>query len=496
MRKAIEHFRHDDADRPVDRLPEQPRFGDPLVAEQIDERDRGQQRGCQDRDQRQGAKHLLALHATARDAVGVDEGQRNGDRRRRDRDIEAVGDRDRQRRAGEISEVIGEPDKRAIAVLEALGQKRPQRQRHEQDQPHHQPGQRQTSDDVVLPELGLDRVADEQGGDAGHVRPRADRRGYGPRGRAMESCLPSARSRSRIRLIEKSAMICAPPLLLALSVARQNEPRKSSPTISTGMALGVAAVTLRTLTSSGRTQARTLAPAACPSAGPQVRSVPPTRTRPGRRHHAVEEIHRADEIRHERRRGVAIDLHRRADLLDHAVVHHHDAVGHGQRLFLVMRHHDGGEAQPALQRADLVAQPHAHARIQRRQRLVQQQQARRGREGARQRHALLLTAGQLCGVFEAGIGHPHQPQQFLHPLGDVGAAHLAAAQSVADIVVDREIGEQRVGLEHDAEIAPRRRQRARCRARPAPSARSTGCRARRWRATAWSCRSPTGPESR
>ena len=80
--------------------------------------------------------------------------------------------------------------------------------------------------------------------------------------------------------------------------------------------------------------------------------------------------------------GRRVDLRRRADLLDRAVVHHHDAVGHGQRLLLVVRDHDGGDAEPALQRLDLVAQAHAHARVERRQRLVEQQQ-RRARSRAR-----------------------------------------------------------------------------------------------------------------
>ena len=43
-----------------------------------------------------------------------------------------------------------------------------------------------------------------------------------------------------------------------------------------------------------------------------------------------------------------VDLERRADLLDPAVVHHHDAVGHRQRLFLVVRHVDRGDAELAL----------------------------------------------------------------------------------------------------------------------------------------------------
>ena len=124
----------------------------------------------------------------------------------------------------------------------------------------------------------------------------------------------------------------------------------------------------------------------------------------GAGHLGIEERHGADEVGDERGRGLAIDLRGRTDLLDHALVHHHDAVGHGERFFLVVRHHDGGDAEPALQRLDLVAQAQAHARIERGERLVEQQQAGRGRERAGERDALLLAAGELHGIFAAVLG--------------------------------------------------------------------------------------------
>ena len=72
----------------------------------------------------------------------------------------------------------------------------------------------------------------------------------------------------------------------------------------------------------------------------------------------------------------------------------------------------------ALQRLDLVAQPQPHAGVERRQRLVEQQQAGRGRERARQRHALLLAARELGGIFRSGIGQADQRQQLVDAPGD------------------------------------------------------------------------------
>ncbi len=95
---------------------------------------------------------------------------------------------------------------------------------------------------------------------------------------------------------------------------------------------------------------------------------------------------------------MVVDLERRADLLDPALVHHHDAVGHRQRFFLVVRHVDGGDAELALQRADLLAQRHADLGVERRERLVEQQHLRLDGERAGERHALLLAAGELVGI--------------------------------------------------------------------------------------------------
>ena len=133
----------------------------------------------------------------------------------------------------------------------------------------------------------------------------------------------------------------------------------------------------------------------------QSKLLAPMRTRPSPSATAGSTLMRPDEVGDERRRRVAVDLQRRADLLDHALVHHDDAVGHRERLFLVVRHHHRRHAELALQRADLVAQVHAHDGVQRRQRLVEQQQPRRGGQRARQRDALLLPARHLRRVLGA-----------------------------------------------------------------------------------------------
>ena len=207
---------------------------------------------------------------------------------------------------------------------------------------------------------------------------------------------------------------------------------------------------------------------------------------------AVEEVHLADEIGDEGGGRPAVDLVGRADLLDPALAHHHDPVGHGERLFLVVGHHDRGDAEPLLQVADLAAQPGAHPRVERRQRLVEQQQARRQRQRAGQRDALLLAAGELGRIFVGLVGEPDQRRAARARAGRSRPRGLPAeTQAVADIVADGEVGKQRVGLEDDAEVALGHRQGGDVAAALLDAAGGLHVEARRSRAAAWSCRSPT-----
>ena len=65
---------------------------------------------------------------------------------------------------------------------------------------------------------------------------------------------------------------------------------------------------------------------------------------PIRRDLSPDEVCCANEIRNERRRRFGINFSWCSDLLDHAMVHHDNSVGHGEGFFLVVRDHDGGNA--------------------------------------------------------------------------------------------------------------------------------------------------------
>ena len=108
---------------------------------------------------------------------------------------------------------------------------------------------------------------------------------------------------------------------------------------------------------------------------------------------AEQQVRGAEESRDEARAGPLIQRARLADFLEPTAVHHADPVGHAERFFLIVSHHDRRDADRALDLADRAAQLVADLRVQRAERLVEQQHARLMRERTRYRHALLLAAG-------------------------------------------------------------------------------------------------------
>ena len=113
---------------------------------------------------------------------------------------------------------------------------------------------------------------------------------------------------------------------------------------------------------------------------------------------AGQEVGLADEVGDEPVGRLVVDVPGRADLQDLARRHDRDAVGHGQRLFLVVRDEDEGDAGLVLHALELDLHLLAQLVVERRQRLVEQQHLGAGRERARQRDALRLAAGNLVGA--------------------------------------------------------------------------------------------------
>ena len=112
---------------------------------------------------------------------------------------------------------------------------------------------------------------------------------------------------------------------------------------------------------------------------------------------AVEHVRRPDEPGHERRPRLVVDLGGRADLLDPALVHHHDLVRQLQGLLLVVRHQQARHAELAVELVEPAAEVLADLGIEGPERLVEQEHLGRG-ASARERDPLPLAAGQLVRV--------------------------------------------------------------------------------------------------
>ena len=177
-----------------------------------------------------------------------------------------------------------------------------------------------------------------------------------------------------------------------------------------------------------------------------------------RPHPCRQHVGLTDEIGDEARGRRLVQFTWAARLRHDGVVHHDDGVGDGQRLFLVVCHVDRGQAQGALELADLLAHVAAQLGVQVGQRLVEQQHARLEHQGARHCHALLLPARELVWVTRAQRLQAHQAQHLLRLLLHDVTRQAADLQAVAHVLHHPQVREQRIRLEDHRDIALRRRQ--------------------------------------
>ena len=116
---------------------------------------------------------------------------------------------------------------------------------------------------------------------------------------------------------------------------------------------------------------------------------------------------------------------------------------------------NGGDARPAEQLRHGFAGGRTQAGVKRRERLVEQHQAWPLRQRPRQRHALLLAAGELV---RAADQHNAIERHHVHQLGDaLVALRCVACQAKPDVVGHAEMGEQRTVLRHVTNAALVRR---------------------------------------
>ena len=142
-----------------------------------------------------------------------------------------------------------------------------------------------------------------------------------------------------------------------------------------------------------------------------------------------------------------------AYLLDAPARHDGHAVGHGQRLALVMGHEDGALACLAQDLSHLAAELCAHRLVQAREGLVEQQHVGSGGQGTGQRHSLLHAARELVRVAGCIVLQPDELEQLSRAHVTIGVA----TDAVGHVLSRRQVREERQVLEDEARATALRR---------------------------------------
>ena len=167
------------------------------------------------------------------------------------------------------------------------------------------------------------------------------------------------------------------------------------------------------------------------------------------------------------------DLGGAALLHDAPVLEHHQPVRQDERLERVVRDHQARprEARQVPLQLGLHVEPGAG--VQRRQRLVEQQQGRVAGQRAAQRHALRLAAGQVAGSASRQLGQAEPGEPVVGHGPSVGPAHPACPRGERDVVPHAQVRETAGSSGRRTRRGGRRRRgRRRCSRRRAPRRRA------------------------
>ncbi len=97
-----------------------------------------------------------------------------------------------------------------------------------------------------------------------------------------------------------------------------------------------------------------------------------------------------------------------------AAVQYGDSIAHAHRLRLIVGYENGSDAQRVRKLRQFVPHFLAEQRVERGQRFIKQNADRLHRDGAGERHALLLTAGKLMRIALFKILQMHGAQCAAH----------------------------------------------------------------------------------
>ena len=143
----------------------------------------------------------------------------------------------------------------------------------------------------------------------------------------------------------------------------------------------------------------------------------------------------------------------RRDLFDLAGAHHRDAIGHGQRLQLIVGHDHGRLVEACQHFLDLSAHRLAQLHVQARERLVEQKTDRIANDRAADRDPLLFAFGQLAGQpVEKALELEHA-RDLGDPARALGTADPLRVQGILQVLAHAQAGVQRVELKGHGDVA-------------------------------------------
>ena len=170
---------------------------------------------------------------------------------------------------------------------------------------------------------------------------------------------------------------------------------------------------------------------------------------------AGDEVHRcrADKAGDEVIGRQIVDLAGCAQLLQRALVHHRDLVGHGHALDLIVGHVDHGRAQFVLQALDFGAHVYAQEGVDVGERLIHEENYWFAHDRSAERDALLLATGTEARRPLQGMGDAQHFGYVADPALDLIFWRFAQAQGIGDVIEGGEMGVEGIALEDEGDIA-------------------------------------------
>jgi hypothetical protein len=147
------------------------------------------------------------------------------------------------------------------------------------------------------------------------------------------------------------------------------------------------------------------------------------------------------------------DILRRAALDDAPALENGDPVADLERFVEVVTDENDRLLQVFLQQQELVLQLVADQRIERRERLVHEQDVGVGGEGAREAHALLHAAGQLMAELARPLRQADHRQLFGDDLVHLRLRRPTKLEPEGDVLLHRAPWQKRELLEHHGDAA-------------------------------------------